>query len=325
MATAMILTAFGLLAALLAYKGTRTLHERLYPEFYRSERFPEDRFPAKDEQDFRKKIARGYDAMNKSSLLICGISRNDEETLPLAIRRIEKTGSCFKDYGVVIFENDSTDRTPDILRSWERENPRVRILSESLRGLPISSRSRFERLAYCRNRYVDDMNAAAEYDRCEWVMVVDMDLRGGWSVDGLASTFADAGWDAVASVSLGYHYLRKTYYDTFALKPKGILKKNWSYRLFGEGWQFRRNDPLIPVQSAFGGLALYRRDIFRTRRYSGLSGGLDVCEHDALNADGKLRFFMNPSQITVVGTQEAESYSSMPPWRKTLYRLFLNW
>jgi hypothetical protein len=325
MAAAISLIVLALFMALLAWKGKRTLHERLYPELYRSEAFPEARFPAKDRNGFREKTARGYERMKSASIVICGITRDDAETLPLTIRRIEKTGGFFADYRVVIFENDSADQTPELLRQWEKANAGVTVLSESLRELPAFSSGRFERLAYCRNRYLDHISHSCELAAYSYVMVVDMDLRGGWSYDGIASSFGETGWDAVASNAIGYHNLRKTYYDTLALKPPTVLKRTWFNRVFGEGWQFRRNDPLIPVESCFGGLAFYRREALLARRYAGTSGGREVCEHHALNADHRLRFFLNPSQITVTGTQETREYDGGSSWQRRLSRIFLNW
>ena len=325
MAAEVLLTALGLFAVLLAWKGRGTLHERLYPGLYRRVDFPEDHFPADDGARFRDKTRRGYEKMKRASLIICGITRNDGETLPLTIRRIEKTGSLFGDYRVVVFENDSTDQTPTLLRQWEAQNARVTILSESLRNLPVLSAGRFQILAHCRNRYLNFVNDSRDLDGFEYIMVVDMDLRGGWSLDGLASSFAETGWDAMAANAIGYHNLRRTYYDKLALKPQSLLRNNLFLRLFGEGWQFRRNGPLVPVQSAFGGLCLYRRDALLSRRYSGSSEGRETCEHHALNADGTWRFYLNPGQITVTGSQEAKGYTEKPAWQRGLFRLLRNW
>jgi glycosyltransferase involved in cell wall biosynthesis len=318
MTATVLLVALAAFTTILVLKGRGTLHEMLYPGLYRSADFPEDRFPAGDHAAFRAKVARGYACMKGASVVICGITKDDAETLPRTIRRIERTGASFREHRVVVFENDSTDGTPAILREWAGRNPNVRILSESLRGLPDFPKDRYGRLACCRNRYLDHLNG-------EYVIVVDMDLRGGWSLDGIASTFAETGWDAVASNSIGYHNLRRSYYDVAALRPRTVLKDGWSYRVFGEGWQLRRGDPMIPVESAFGGLCVYRREVFLSRRYAGASGGVPACEHLALNADGRLRFFLNPSQITVAGTQEAKGYEAKRPWRRHLHRLLRNW
>jgi glycosyltransferase involved in cell wall biosynthesis len=323
--TVAILLIAALFIVLLAWKGRKTLHEAFFPKLYKNVVFPEARFPAKDAEAFRKKTARGYESMKKAAIVICGITRDDAETLPLTIQRIEKTGGLFADYHVVIFENDSRDDTAAILRQWEEENAKVTILSESLRERPDLTENRFERLAYCRNRYLEHVENTSELDGSPYVMVVDMDLRGGWSADGIAASFAEMGWDAVAANAIGYHNLRRTYYDTWALKPPTVLKEKWLYRLIGEGWQFRRGAPLIPVESAFGGLALYRREALLGRRYAGTEDGREVCEHHALNADRGLRFFLNPSQITVIGTQENKAAGGHAPWRRHLSRIFLNW
>lgn len=325
MTTGAVVAALGAFSALLVLKGRGTLHEMLYPRLYRRSDFPENHFPADDPAGFRAKTARGYEKMSRASLVVCGITKDDAETLPLTIRRIEKTGALFRSYRVVIFENDSVDGTLGMLRAWEASNPNVTVLSESLCGHPDFPGDRFARLALCRNRYVDHLDASPELADCDYVLVVDLDLTGGWSLDGIASSFAETGWDAMASNSIGYHSLRRTYYDTLALRPQTILEPRWFYRIIGEAWKLRRGAPPIPVLSAFGGLCLYRRDALRSRRYAGTYEGVEACEHLALHGDGDMRFFLNPSQITVVGTQEDKGYGEPRHWRGRLRRIFLNW
>jgi hypothetical protein len=313
------------LAALLIWKRTATLHERLFPGLYRSEIFPENRFPARNQAAFRAEVAAGYRAMREASVILCGLTKDDASTLPLTIRRIERTGEFFRDYRVVLFENDSRDATPALLKRWAAENPRVRVISESIAGTAIARLGRTERLAWCRNRYLDALRQDQTYRPFEYVIVADMDLGGGWSLDGLASSFGLPGWDVMASNSLGYHYLRRTYYDIYALEPSSVLKRGCLQRLAGEAWQLRRGDPPLPVRSAFGGLAIYRKDQLTGRRYSGSRNGRPLCEHRALNVDGRLKCFLNPSQITVTGTQEGKGYGPARPGREVLRKLFLNW
>ena len=43
-----------LLAVILIYKKTATLHERIFPALYRRTEFMESRYPPKDKMDFRK-------------------------------------------------------------------------------------------------------------------------------------------------------------------------------------------------------------------------------------------------------------------------------
>lgn len=320
-----LLIVLAALAALMIWKRTATLHERLFPGLYRSEVFPEGRFRARNPAAFQKAVAAGYGAMKETSAILCGITKDDASTLPLTIRRIERTGELFRDYRVIVFENDSRDATPAILRRWAAKNPRVRVISESIAGTTIARLGRTERLAWCRNRCLDAIRREEAYRPFEYVIVADMDLRGGWSLDGLASSFGLPGWDVMASNSLGYHYLRRTYYDIYALEPGSVLKRGFLQRLVGEAWQLRRGDPPLRVRSAFGGLAIYRKDRLIERRYAGSRNGKPLCEHRTLNADGRLRCFINPSQITVTGTQEIKGNDPARPAREALRKLFLNW
>lgn len=314
-----------LFACLLLFKGTATLHERFFPGLYNSVEFPEELFPAQNQAAFQKKVAAGYEYMRGMKVVICGLTKDDEPILPLTIARIEKTGCFFRDYRVIVYENDSRDNTLDLLKKWEVTNPKVTIIAESISGTEIMQWSRTEKLAHFRNRYLQQIKEDKEYATFDFVIVVDMDLKGGWSNDGIATSFARLDWDIVAANSIGYHNLRKTYYDMFALLPKNIFKNGFVYKIFGEGWQLHRGDPLIRIQSGFGGLALYRKEAIMSRQYSGSIEGERVCEHISLNTDNSLRCFLNPSQITITGTQEKKQYKSKSSRENVLHKIFLNW
>lgn len=320
---AVLAASLAFLGVLLAAKGRRTVHEAFNPSLYRAAEFPEGRYRSADPEAFRAQVERGYSVMSRSSVVFCGITRNDEAAIPLTIRRLERSAAAFRTYRVVIFENGSSDRTPALLREWASRDPNVTVLSDDD---SYSHGERFERLARCRNAYVDFLNGTPELRDVDYVIVVDFDLHGGWSRDGLASTFAEEGWDAVGSNSLGYHGLRLTYYDTAALRPPSVLDHTGWYRVFGEGWRWKRGMPMFPVHSAFGGLAVYRRGVFASRRYSGTFENAPACEHLSLNLDGALRVFLNPSQITVVGSQTPRALlEAMPAWHRNLHLLLRNW
>jgi hypothetical protein len=314
-----------LFTGLLLFKGMATLHERLFPKLYKSVEFPESHFPAADPVDFSRKADAGYRRMKEVKVIICGLTKDDATTLPLTILRIEKTGGCFLDYRVVVYENDSRDNTLSILQRWEAVNPKVEIITESISGTEIMQWSRTEKLAHFRNRYLNLIRESPEYSDFDFVMIVDMDLKGGWSNDGIAVSFARSDWDIVAGNSIGYHNLRRTYYDMFALSPKTIFKTGFVYKIIGEGWQLHRGDPFIPITAGFGGLALYRKEAILHRKYCGIIHGEKKCEHISLNADNSLRCFLNPGQITVTGTQEVKKYRPASPKADFLYKLFLNW
>jgi hypothetical protein len=158
-------------------------------------------------------------------------------------------------------------------------------------------------MASFRNRYMaalQSISFAADY-----VIIVDADLLGGWSNEGLANTLGYDAWDAVGSNGLyvwrgnfpdGSPRAGIVHFDAWAFRshdsadpaPAGTVNK----------LVFRRGDPFIPVMSAFGGLAVYRRDALLSSRY----GGGD-CEHVTLHREmrsrGYDRVFVNPSQIAL--------------------------
>ena len=49
--------------------------------------------------------------MRQSRTVICGLARNIATHLPGTMARIERLGSMFADYRVLVYENDSTDAT----------------------------------------------------------------------------------------------------------------------------------------------------------------------------------------------------------------------
>jgi hypothetical protein len=292
---------------LLIFKGQSTLHERLFPRLYTSVDFPERWFPAKDSDRFSQQVQQGYQQMKNVSVIICGITRDDADVLWLTLQRIQRLGSYFKAYTVVIYENDSCDHTLELLTTWAATHPEYIIVHESLQQTPILNLRRCDRLAYCRNQYLHYLKHSLKCDDYQYVIVVDMDLKGGWSYDGIASSFSDTQWDVMISNSLGYHSLRKTYYDMYTLSPRAILQENLVTTLLGSAWYLRRGMPLIPVESGFGGLSIYTKETILAGEYAGRLQGEKICEHQALTLHRELRCYLNPSQITVVGTQRSLS------------------
>lgn len=268
--------------------------------------FPEADFPCVPgcEADYARRIDAGRRRMAGASAVVCGLCRDTAPNLPGMIARVERLAGMFHDCGIVVYENDSVDGTPDLLRQWAASNPAVQTVSERLQQPKIDygvSRDRTERMAYYRNRCRD--RVLAEFGHYDFVIVVDFDLRGGWSYDGIAHTFGHEAWDFVGSNGLhsrsvdapGSFY----YHDAFAHRAVG-QRTGSADRL---GLQFRRGEPLVPVWSCFGGLGVYRMDCYKAAGYDGAD-----CEHVtlhlALRERGFDRLFLNPSQIVL--------YS---PWR----------
>ena len=267
--------------------------------------FPEDIFPcsAATRDSFRAQVDRGQQIMSELSVVFCGLCRDARVYLPRTAARIERLGEMFRNYRVVLYENDSVDATREFLFDWRSLNSRVEVISETL-GLRKFPQSRsLERAAWmakirnlCRER------AIRQYADFDYVIVLDLDVPGGFSYDGIAHTFSTRDWDFVGSYSLMQHLGRDSdgppfqHFDIWAFRPAhgtAARKLVDHTRLTLE-----RGDPLLRVESCFGGLGVYRMACMQAAEY----GGGD-CEHVVLHSRlrslGFDRLFMNPNQIVM--------------------------
>ncbi len=88
------------------------------------------------------------------TVVICGIIRDKADTVPQLIRNLEGVGSLFLDYRVVLYENDSTDGTLELLREWSVRNRRVYIIGEPDNSAEFSALLRHVRYIKYRNGYL---------------------------------------------------------------------------------------------------------------------------------------------------------------------------
>jgi hypothetical protein len=268
--------------------------------------FPEHAFPPDPAgaEAYFATCRRGYAAMANLRVVITGLARDLGPVLPVTIQRIENLGRCFADYRVVVYENDSRDETCSGLVRWAARNRRVELITE-VRADPVNPPTRClaraARMAAYRRRCQEAVLAGcADFDAA---IIFDFDILGGFSRDGIASSFGQPGWDFVGSNGLIYrrhglvmNVLRQ--YDTWALRFDDELTP-LSTAAAG-GLVYDRGGPLVPVTSCFGGLGIYTMDAFRAGRY-GTNDLEHATFHRSLRAAGFGRLFLNPSQLVVYG------------------------
>ncbi len=260
----------------------------------------------RDQEGYDAMVAEGRARMQRSSVVICGLCRDVRPYLPRTADRIQRLGSLFADYRVVLFENDSIDATREFLKDWQEENARVEVISEELGATkfpPTRDLQRAKALAAFRNRYLERIRE--KYTKFSHVIIVDTDLVGGWSMEGIANSFGHDNWDFVGSYGLNQVSTppqlppQRLHYDRWAFRaspmsPATALLGNHTDTL-------RRGMPLLAVESCFGGLGLYRLECLLECRYSG-----EDCEHVALHQRmrdaGFSRLYLNPSQIVLRST-----------------------
>ncbi|MCA9213497.1 MAG: glycosyltransferase family 2 protein [Planctomycetales bacterium] len=270
--------------------------------------FPEQLFPPVRaySNSYLADTARGYARMAAKRVVIGGLARDLGGILDTTIARIERLGRLFADYRVVMYENDSEDGTRMRLQKWGVANKSVSLLTETLNN-PVNdcdrSSGRARRMAYYRKQCHREI--CQRHGNYDYVILVDTDLEGGWSFDGVANSFGKNHWDFIGSNGLIYrrHRLdlnRTVYYDAWAYREDEEFSP-LSTKAVHE-ITYERGEQLAPITSCFGGLGIYRMEAFRAGQYDCDIGDTEhVPFHRSMRAAGYDRTFLNPSQITLYG------------------------
>jgi hypothetical protein len=260
--------------------------------------------------------------MKHTRVVISGLCINIQKNITNLIKKIEQLGSYFKDYKLVIFENDSKDNTRELLLEWSKNNKNIHLIeciedeqcklkSKGAVEYGIKSEERMKKMADYRNRtlrFISDH--FIDYD---YFISMDLDTRGPLSIKGVAHSFGlYENWDSVSAMGLNGITLSASiplYYDLLAyLDHDYDFEKNI---LDFIGVLYRTNkkvgSDLIPVLSGFAGLAIYKMDIIKKGINYIPEDGEYVCEHkifhNNMRKHGFSNIFINPSMIFLVGLQ----------------------
>lgn len=269
-------------------------------------------------------------------IAVVGVVRNHPARLRRTLDAVWRATSDFRKTHGFVVESDSTDNTPAALEAVSREIGGLAF--RSLGSLREQIPQRTARIAHCRNTYLEELATNPRYRAVDLVMVVDMD---GVSKDidarGIGACLAfNEPWAACTANQLDY------YYDIWALRhPQWCPGDAWKEHaalspligrsqadnlcFFARMLHIDRNRPPIEVHSAFGGLAIYRRDALLSARYTGLDGaGEEICEHVTLHAAMRAnghRIFVHPALINARRT----AHASRKKWFRTVRRTVWRW
>ncbi len=243
-------------------------------------------------------LNRGENEVKKHKIIISGIARDNAKDLPNSIRYIEHTGNFFEDYRVIIFENDSSDGSKEILLNWSLKNNKVKIISKDFGN---KKRPNIQFLADARNFYLEEVTNNNTYEDFDMLMVVDMDMRYGWDMRGIFHSFGLINeWDAICSN--GVKGDEAVMYDAFAFRskefPHNLEQPNYWTEIVPQIQKvYEAGGKFVPVYSCFGGMAFYKTKFVNNCKYSSTN---DDCEHVAFHMcinENQGKMFMNPSQM----------------------------
>jgi len=263
--------------------------------------FPEAFFPISQEvnKDYCSRIEIGEYNAKKSSVIICGLARNIEANFFYLQKRIEKIGSYFNNYKVFFYENDSSDNTQNLLKKWSNENNSINYKSEKLEKIKHEQDYSLQRridMAYYRNqylKYIQNMNF-------DYVIVIDTDIVGGWSYEGILHSLS-YDFDVIAGNSIicriRNNSFEQLYYDAWAFRALGHPNKHEDEEI--NVLKFAKGSNPFKVDSAFGGMAIYRRDILTSGKYMYTEKDCDhVTIHEQIKRDN-YDIYVNPSLISL--------------------------
>lgn len=247
-----------------------------------------------------------------SGVLVVGTVRDCAERVGLEVARL---GSALKGFARVqwlLVESDSADTTVSRLEELAARDANFRHVS--LGNLRERIPLRTERIAFCRNTYLDLLRAEASYSAVNFVVVADFDgVNSLLTGEAIASCWRRDDWDVCAANQRGRYYdiwaLRHAQWspnDCWAqyrfLTGHGLSHaKAWSACVRARMLRIPRESQWIEVDSAFGGLAIYRRSALQHGRYTGSDPqGAESCEHVALHGELRAqgcRIYVNPALI----------------------------
>lgn len=286
--------------------------------------FPEDLFIPSNISLFNYRLKEGSKICKEKSILFCGICRNVGDILNLNINRLHRTGKLFDRYKIFIYENNSTDNTVNILQqnasttlTYLSEHREDQDYAEKIKsGEDIYHYNRCKVLSECRNKYL--LYAENIEEKFDYICVLDLDLKGGWSYDGIKHSILTLENEPSNGAVSSYGILADKYaklkleditvdkyvmYDSFAFRPK-----NWNMGVHilstpaFNSITLNRGDQPFEVESNFGGMAIYKRDCILKKRYGSKEwkfGYVDP-DHVVLNRQIKAegyKIIMDPSMI----------------------------
>lgn len=254
-----------------------------------------------------------HKAINDSNVLIVGVARNCQKTLRHDVLRLREAFASARTMHHYVVESDSDDNTVDVLKRLAEELPEFKYVTHGQFREKITQRT--ARLAYCRNDYVEYSRMFASKLPVDYVVVADLDgINSHISRAAIESCWDRTDWGACFANQKG------PYYDIWALRhqfwsPNDCWAQERFYRQFmgkktGSAYVSVYSRQLcipedhewIEVDSAYGGLGIYRADVFLSPgEHVGLDAfGREICDippfHEAIKVPG-VKFFINPKLI----------------------------
>jgi hypothetical protein len=273
-------------------------------------------------------------SFSKSEILITGPARNIADMVGTDIDALFNATTGFKkNYGLVI-ESDSTDNTINELELLKQSYKDFNYIS--LGNLSKTMPKRTARLAYARNRILEEVQNNPAYANIDFIAMADLDginrditsekIERCWSLKDP--------WDVITANQ------PDRYYDIWTLRHpdwspsdclaqrsilENIMNKDAANNLAVKAKQVSL-DPsrgMIEVDSAFGGLGIYKKEAFLSGRYIGLDArGNEVSDHISFHKDLKNAGYRIYINCALVNSNHHIDPPPPPPTAKSMRSIY---
>ena len=252
--------------------------------------------------------------VNNSTLVVGILARDCITGLRNNIPLVEDLGRRFREYHVVVYENDSIDGTKECILQWARDNKHVIAISEELNQVTIPKKStkiakptksewRILKMAGFRNRLLEEVKNRFSPD---FICFIDIDIES-FTPSSIVKAIEEApeNWGALCASGHLYYsnpdgsdYPANFQYDAYAFFPEGSVPEEMGKIAITHKWhlisgwtaeELVRQNKFASCRSAFNGLAVYKWDIIKKLHYSAIQNedlkklGGALCEHLSLH------------------------------------------
>lgn len=255
--------------------------------------------------------------INEIDVTVLCCVKNCSSDIEESVFRIKEFQKIFKSVKILVAENDSVDNSLELLKKYLSgiENEVY-----NFNGLDKKIKPRTHRLGSLRNFLYTQV-------KTDYFIMLDFDsVLKDFNNEGLKSCFE---YDASKWDMLGAN-CNDRYYDVWTLRTKNLNYDCWDLInhkrqqgfidqinipiFIGKNQiKIKKQEELIPVDSCFGGLAIYKTEAFKDCFYSGKPNGCEckhlnvtgscineICEHVTFNKMGKrkgAKIFINSNLI----------------------------
>jgi hypothetical protein len=212
--------------------------------------------------------------MKFGKVIIVGCVKNSEKFLPNVFQNLEKITDLYNESAFIFIENDSIDRTKDLLKVWGETKVNFRLLS--MDGLDEFEKNRTVRLEIARNAYINAIKNDLKFNEYDHMIVIDMDDRGAYPLDAKEIYKALSYLNSEFNTAAVFANQSVKYYDLWALRHPQLCPFDFWHEVLDKALEGKEDQDAfnsvykniikripvdsfpIQVESAFGGLGIYK-------------------------------------------------------------------